>query len=274
MVVTDEKNKHYGWLTDIHLEFLTNKEAAAFVRHLALKGLDGLFVTGDISTANQIEGHLQLFEELYKAPVYFVLGNHDYYGGEIESVRSIVQKVCQRSRWLHWLPASGVVPLNNNTCLIGHDGWADGRLGNYKGSKVLLNDYLKIQNFVQAGGVGRLALLNSLGDQGASYIQEILPIALKQYNHIMVLTHVPPFMEACWHQGHISADDWLPHFSCQAIGDVLKDVMATAQDKQMTVFCGHTHSSGECQILPNLQVKTGGAKYCAPQLQEIIELSE
>jgi predicted MPP superfamily phosphohydrolase len=193
-MVTDEKNKHYGWLTDIHLEFSTNKEAAAFVRHLTLKGLDGLFVTGDISTANQIEGHLQLFEELYKAPVYFVLGNHDYYGGEIESVRSNVQKVCRRSRWLHWLPASGVVPLNDNTCLIGHDGWADGRLGNYKGSKVLLNDYLKIQNFVQAGDVGRLALLNSLGDQAASYIQEILPIALKQYNHIMVLTHVPPFM--------------------------------------------------------------------------------
>jgi predicted MPP superfamily phosphohydrolase len=80
MEVTDKKNKYYGWLTDIHLEFLTNKEAAAFVRYLALKGLDGLFVTGDISTANRIEGHLQLFEELYKAPVYFVLGNHDYYG--------------------------------------------------------------------------------------------------------------------------------------------------------------------------------------------------
>ncbi|MGB3222431.1 MAG: metallophosphoesterase [Desulforhopalus sp.] len=142
----NQKNKHYGWLTDIHLEFLTNKEAAAFVRYLALKGLDGLFVTGDISTANQIEDHLQLFEEIYKAPVYFVLGNHDYYGGEIGSVRSIVQKVCRKSRWLHWLPASGVVPLNSNTCLIGHDGWADGRFGNYKRSKVLLNDYLKIQN--------------------------------------------------------------------------------------------------------------------------------
>lgn len=216
-------------------------------------------------------------EELYKAPGYFVLGNHDYYGGEIESVRSIVQKVCRRLRWLHWLPASGVVPLDNHTCLIGHDGWADGRFGNYKGSKILLNDYLKIQNFVEAGDVGRLALLNSFGDQGASYIQEILPIALKQYNHLMVLTHVPPFLEACWHQGQISADDWLPHFSCQAIGDVLKDVMATAQDKQMTVFCGHTHSSGKCQILPNLQVlqvKTGGATYGAPQIQEIIELSE
>jgi hypothetical protein len=60
------------WLADIHLEFLTTKEAAVFVRHLALKGLDGLFVTGDISTANRIEDHLQMFAELYKALVYFL----------------------------------------------------------------------------------------------------------------------------------------------------------------------------------------------------------
>lgn len=273
MVSTKRKKIHCGWLTDIHLEFLTNNEAAAFVRNLALKELDCLFLTGDISTANQIEDHLQLFEELYKAPVYFVLGNHDYYGGDIESVRSIVKKICQRSRWLHWLPTSGVVSLNNYTCLIGHDGWSDGRLGNYKDSKVLLNDYLKIQDFVQAGGVGRLALLNSLGDQAASYIQKVLPVALKQYSHIIVLTHVPPFTGACWHQGEISADDWLPHFSCKAMGDVLKDCMGTAHDKQMTVFCGHTHGRGECQILPNLLVKTGEAKYGAPKLQEIVEIS-
>ncbi len=91
--------------------------------------------------------------------------------------------------------------------------------------------------------------------------------------HIIVLTHVPPFTEACWHQGEISADDWLPHFSCQAMGDVLKNIMATEHDKQMTVFCEHTHSSGECQILPNLLVKTGEAKYGAPKLQEIVEIS-
>ncbi|MCK5515577.1 MAG: hypothetical protein KAI39_01790 [Desulfobulbaceae bacterium] len=46
--------------------------------------------------------------------------------------------------------------------------------------------------------------------------------------------------------------------------------MATNTDKQMTVLCGHTHSSGECQILPNLLVKTGGAKYGSPMIQEII----
>ncbi|WP_163338760.1 metallophosphoesterase [Desulfopila sp. IMCC35008] len=273
MTSTKRKILHCGWLTDIHLEFLTNKEAAAFVESLAYKGLGCLWITGDISTAHQIEDHLQLFEKLYKTPVYFVLGNHDYYGGDIESVRSIVKKKCQRSKWLHWLPSSGIVPLNNDTCLIGHDGWSDGRLGNYKDSKVLLNDYLKIQDFVQAGGVGRLALLNRLGDQAASYIRGRLLVALEQYSHIIILTHVPPFIEACWHEGEISTDDWLPHFSCQAMGDVLKGSMRTAHDKQMTVFCGHTHSFGECQILPNLLVKTGEAKYGAPKIQEIFKIS-
>ena len=260
----------YAWLTDIHLEFLRSKETVAFVKELAARKLDGLFITGDISTASQIEAHLQLFEDVYQAPVYFVLGNHDYYGGSIETVRKMVEKVCSKSKWLHWLPMCGVEAIGKDTCLIGHDGWADGRLGDYAGSKVLLNDYVKIDNFLRAGGGGRLALLNSLGDQAADYLRDILPEALKQYSQIIVLTHPPPFKEACWHEGAISADGWLPHFSCKAIGDVLTEAMATAPDKRMTVLCGHTHSSGECRILPNLLVKTGGAKYGSPMIQEIL----
>ncbi|HDL98826.1 MAG TPA: hypothetical protein ENH16_04495 [Desulfobacteraceae bacterium] len=145
------------------------------------------------------------------------------------------------------------------------------QVGDYASSKVLLNDYVKIRNFVRVGGVGRLALLNSLGDQAAAHFKENLPGALEQYDHVIVLTHLPPFKESCWHQGEVSADDWLPHFSCKAVGDILVEFMADAPNKQMTVFCGHTHSSGQCQILANLQVKTGGAKYGSPALQEIVE---
>lgn len=270
--VTRGVRMRYAWLTDIHLEFLGDKEVVAFVKELAAQRFDGLFLTGDISTATKIEHHLQLIEELYQAPVYFVLGNHDYYGGAIETVRKMVEEACNKSKWLHWLPTSGVVALGKDTCLIGHDGWADGRLGDYAGSKVLLNDYVKIQDFVQAGDVGRLALLGSLGDQGAAYLKDILPGALEQYRQVIVLIHIPPFKESCWHKGEISADDWLPHFSCKAVGDVLAKSMAAAPDKQMVVLCGHTHSSGECQILPNLQIKTGGAKYGSPKIQEIIQL--
>ncbi len=66
-----------------------SKETIVFVKVLASQKLDGLFLTGDISTASQIEAHLQLFEDLYQSPVYFVLGNHDYYGGSIEAVRKM-----------------------------------------------------------------------------------------------------------------------------------------------------------------------------------------
>ena len=165
----------YAWLADIHLEFLGSKETVGFVKELAAKKLDGLFLTGDTSTALQIEAHLQLLEDVYQSPVYFVLGNHDYYGGSLETIRKMVEEICSESKWLHWLPVSGVVQLSKDTCLIGHDGWADGRFGDYASSKVLLNDYLKIQNFVKAGEIGRLAVLNSLGDQAATHFQDILP---------------------------------------------------------------------------------------------------
>jgi len=72
---------------------------------------------------------------------------------------------------------------------------------------------------------------------------------------VIVLTHVLPFKESCWHEGEITADDWLPHFSCKAVGDVLIEFMAGAPDKQLTVLCDHTQSSGSCQVLPNLKVR-------------------
>ncbi len=264
----------YAWLTDIHLEFLRDKNALCFVEELAVQEFDGLFLTGDISTAKRLEFHLRLFEDIYQAPVYFVLGNHDYYGGTIESVRRMIKELCNRSKWLHWLPVSGVVKMSSITCLIGHDGWADGRFGDYGGSRVLLNDYVQIQNFVKAGELGRLALLHSFGDQAAAYFADILPEALKHYQHVIVLTHVPPFKESCWHEGENSADDWLPHFSCKAVGDVLQKFMSIHPDHQMTVLCGHTHSSGQVTILPNLLVKTGGAEYGRPGIQEILENDE
>jgi hypothetical protein len=43
--------------------------------------------------------------------------------------------------------------------------------------------------------------------------------------------------------------------------------------QQLTVVCGHTHSSGEVDILPNLKAFTGRAEYGAPEIQRIFELT-
>jgi hypothetical protein len=59
---------------------------------------------------------------------------------------------------------------------------------------------------------GRLLRLHSLGDEAASYFRAVLPVALTRSRRLVVLTHVPPFREACWHLGRVSDDAWLPHF--------------------------------------------------------------
>jgi 3',5'-cyclic-AMP phosphodiesterase len=196
------------------------------------------------------------------------------YQGSITGVRAKVRSFCSVTPNLHWLPAAGVVPLTDETCLVGHDGWGDGRLGDYYGSDVMLNDFGLIEEF---GGFDedpaqRLAKLHALGDEAAAHFREVLPDALARFKHVVVVTHVPPFRESCWHEGQISDDNWLPFFSCKAVGDTLLEAMTAAPDRQMTVLCGHTHGCGEAQILPNLRVLTGGARYGAPAVQRVLEL--
>jgi len=114
--------------------------------------------------------------------------------------------------------------------------------------------------------------MKKLADHAANHFIKVLPQALKDHQRVIVLTHVPPFKEATWHQGKISEDDWLPFFSCKVVGDVLKDVMEQHPSGEMTVYCGHCHSSGQCQVLPNLKVITGGAEYGLPKIQSIFEV--
>ena len=49
------------------------------------------------------------------------------------------------------------------------------------------------------------------------------------------------------------------------------DVMRTRPDRELVVLCGHTHGSGRTQILDNLRVLTGGARYGEPRIGEILE---
>ena len=118
----------------------------------------------------------------------------------------------------------------------------------------------------------RLARLNALGDAAAAHFRAVLPGALGRFRHVVVLTHVPPFREACWHEGRVSGDDWLPHFTCKAAGDALAGAMASRPGRAMTVLCGHTHGAGEARVLPNLRVLTGGAAYGAPAVQQVLEV--
>jgi Icc protein len=261
-----------GWLTDIHLNFVSPQKRAAIYSQLRERELDAILLGGDIGEADSVTRFLAEIESELQMPVYFVLGNHDFYRGSIAKVRDAVARQAAESRWLHWLPASGVVPLTATTALIGHDSWADGRLGDFFRSGVLLNDYLLISELRVQGKKARYAQLNALGDEAAEFLKRRACEALAGRSDIFVLTHAPPFRESCLHEGRICDDDYLPHFACKAVGDRLAAIMRDRPSKTMTVLCGHTHSSGSARILDNLIVHTGLAQYGEPALQRVFEL--
>lgn len=277
-----------AWVTDLHLNFVTEDQIVQLAEAIRAGDPQLLLIGGDLGEASSWESYLFQLDQLLKIPIYFVLGNHDYYAGSLEDVRQRALQISQTSARLHWLPASGVVSLHSETALVGHGGWGDARTGSFHHSRVLLNDYFLIEELRTAAGIpegtsnwwgepafilneGLSSQLQELGDETARHFREVIPSALADHQHVIVLMHVPPFREACWHEGHVADDNWAPHFCCVAAGEALKDIMRQHPQHRMTVLCGHTHGAGRAEILPNLIVHTGAAEYGEPALQTIID---
>lgn len=261
-------NMRLVWLSDLHLDFVeSDADIVALCDGVTATGADIVLLGGDTGTAATLERYLLLLERTLRRPIYFVLGNHDFYGSSILAVRELARDLCRRSTRLHWLSEKGLVELDNHVGLVGHDSWADGRLGAGSRSSLVLNDYFCIEDFRELFLDARFAKLGALGDEAAAYFRQVLPDAFTRRRRIVLLTHVPPFREACWHQGRISNDEALPHFACGVVGDVLVEIMSERPDCHLTVLCGHTHSGGVAQILPNLTVRTATVEYGAPRPQ-------
>ena len=262
-----------AWLTDIHLNFINKNTRQNFYHKVINTQCDGILISGDIAEAPCLADILNEMADSIKKPIYFILGNHDYYGGQIKEVRDAVEVLTKTSDQLFWLPASGMQKLNDDTILLGQDGWADGRLGDYQNSRVMLNDSMMIADLFQEEILGKYELLEKmqqLADADAMRLQHDLERAItKNPKKVIVLTHVPPFREACLHKGEVSGNDWLPYFSSKVIGDVLTTIAKQNPEIKFLVLCGHTHSAANV-IYDNLVIEVGKADYCRPEIQKII----
>lgn len=274
MTVDTPQIKRLAWATDIHLDFVKAGEVADFCERIAQALCDALVITGDIAEGTSVVGYLKTIAAHVRIPVYFVLGNHDFYGVYINQVRAAVTRLAQNTPNLHYLPAVGVVPLTDRTALVGCDGWGDLQYGKGFDSRVEMQDHYLIRDLASLSPMRCFARLRALGEEEAGRVRTSLPQALREFPHVIMATHVPPFRETCWHRGRISDDDWLPHFTCKAVGDVLLEIMKENPHAKLTVLCGHTHGAGVVEVLPNLKVLTGGARYGSPALQDVIQLEE
>jgi predicted phosphodiesterase len=265
--------KRLIWLTDLHLDHVQPPERiSSFLERLRAHQPDHLLIGGDVGESSTAIPFLQEIAEAVEVPCYFVLGNHDYYRGSVERLRTRAALVNRETPDLIWLPSAGIVPLTDQVALVGHGCWSDARLGNYEGSTVLLTDYMLIEDLRGLEHTARGKLLRELGTEAAEYFREVLPEALGAFSRVFVLTHVPPFHEVCRHEGELADDNWLPHFSCGAVGEALVEIMRFRPGRRLVVLSGHTHDAATVEILPNLTAHAGKASYGALEIQGIFEI--
>jgi 3',5'-cyclic-AMP phosphodiesterase len=263
-----------SWLTDIHLNFLRPHALEAFYDRVKAEQPDAVLVTGDIAESDSYGKFLDDLAQRTGAAVYFVLGNHDYYRSSIRTVR----EEASRMKRVTWLPSAAPVQLTPRVTMIGIDGWGDARCGDTS-SKVQLSDWNLIDEFKKVKDVtARIETLQRLGGNEARALKDRLSHVPPAPPELLVLTHVPPFPEACVYDDQPSEPAWLPWFTCIATGEILGAYAAANPATQITVLCGHSHGIGTFQAAPNLVVHTGGwpagiEGYGNPVVQRTFELA-
>ena len=190
-----------------------------------------------------------------------MLGNHDFYGGSIEAVRAAVtalERPAAISEISHGDRKSS--SLTPKVGLIGDDGWADARLGNYEQSLIMMNDYRLIAELAPLSKEDRWPKLQELGDQAAAHVRRLLPQALAAISGSFSPRTSRPCARPAGTKGNFPTTNGCPISLAKPSAIRFWKSCATNPTKQLTVYCGHTHSPGICQPLSNVTIHTGLGK--------------
>jgi len=271
----------FAWATDIHLDHLGDdkQRLIQFGESLVKDGPTGIFLTGDLSVAKSLPYHLGALEQIVKRPIYFVLGNHDYYGSRIENVRHQMKMVTNASPFIRYLPTLPYVALNGpglsgTACVLGHDGWYDALYGDLNNSNFQMTDWHAIGEFREVNGSKATiaGLARKLAHEGVTSVHNSIKAAVRYHKHIIILTHYPPFLQSHIHEGRLGEQTVTPWFTSKMMGDMLLDASKAFPNVKFVVLAGHTHGKYDGKITNNLEVHVGAADYGHPVLQGLIDV--
>lgn len=263
-----------NWTTDPHFNHVPLDRWESWVSENVERTADATLIGGDISEGDDVVFQLQRIVESVPRPTYFVLGNHDFYHTSIPLTRRRVIELCRDHPGLHYLTDCGPVDLAQGVVLLGEDGWGDGTVGDYDGSTVRLNDFERIQDFCESDPGLWKSMLQRHGRESAERFESKVDSIGKEVAVVVLLTHVPPFREACWYQGKTTDDNWAPFFVCGELGSAIRRAALRRPECQWIILCGHTHNRGTAQIAPNLVVYTGAADYGRPVIEGVLNVGD
>ncbi len=232
-----------AWLTDIHLDHLwprrdkgineTPERVIEFFEEIASEECDATIISGDIAISHHFfipnyflttEYCIRELRRITNKPVYFILGNHDYYFGSIATIRADMRAL-SRTQGIRWLTNGNVVEITPKVAMIGHDGWYDMRNGDPVTS-IVMSEFEYVKEFDGYRRDFNIAkkLCQKLADEAATYFTKVLPIVFESYEKVILLTHVPPFAEVSRYRGLEPSNANSPYYSSKSIGDALLEI--------------------------------------------------
>ncbi|TWU42699.1 metallophosphoesterase family protein [Novipirellula artificiosorum] len=261
-----------AWTTDPHFDHVNVDSMDRWFEHVASQRPCGLIVTGDLSEGSDVVVQLRRLALTLGIPIYFVLGNHDFYQSSIARTRQQVVSFARDQDQLFYLTDVGPIQLAEGVYLTGDDGWGDATIGNYEASPIRLRDFEQIEDFRDADPTERKAMLQREGADSAARLRAKLESIPMDAAKVLIATHLPPFAESCWYQGRTTDEFWAPFFVCGSIGKMLLDVCSARSHCDWIVLCGHTHHDGVATLADNLTVYTGAACYGDPGIEAMIQV--
>lgn len=262
------------WATDVHLNFTHLEERLAFYDSLKKEG-DAILITGDIGEHNSAAKYLKQMHKCTALPVYFVLGNHDFYGGTVYAAYRNIRYMTANYPQIVWLrDIKEPLWLTEDTILCGVDGWADGRYGDYAHSPVRLNDSVYIKELAVARHSSLLLEeMQRLADRDATILNRQLKAAVKLApKQILIASHIPPYDFMSTYRGEASHPYFMPFYSSKALSDVITPFLDAHPTILFKIIAGHTHGELRVQFKPHVTAMVGGAEYYRPQINNVFEV--
>lgn len=260
----------YIWLTDTHFNFLESYKIIEFFLELKFQDPDGIFLTGDISNGPNVCKHLHWLQRIVDKPIYFVLGNHDYYRSSFQMVEQSVSELVNSNHDLHYMNVENYISLNQDTALIGHNGWYDAKWHDPLLPVVFLADWYFIDDFkLGQGNEGRMQIMRDRAAVAAQSIGKNLVSALREHSTVYLLTHFPPWP---YYQYGIMDNFWKPFNSSKIIAETIEDIMKHLPHKKLIVLAGHTHEARYTKVAHNIELHVAKAELKKSSIGNIIAI--
>ena len=232
-------------IADPHLDHVDATKKMAFVDKVNTINLPK-FILGDISTSRFLVDDVNLFT----GDIHYVLGNHDFYGSDINSV---TRSVLHDKRYMEAYPNV----VYGDTTIIGVNGWAwcEGYDHYFP-----INDFALIENFKTSPHREKEAMYHSFN----SSIVLRSKLGKVKTKNLIVITHVPLHKDTCFYDGVLQTKEYLPYFYNEMMGYELSQYCTKNPDVNVTTYSGHTHHNASLKI-GNLSLNVLGAKYGEPE---------